>query len=407
MVPPHLDAHGLGPAAYDVAMPSSVAFGVGRCSDLGSIAARYGRTAWMVTGSRSLAGCGGRPGVETLLGASGLEVHWIATATGEPTVADVAAAVRSLPATGRHEAVIIAVGGGAAIDLAKAVAALATNGEPTAADPEQDVVDHLEGVGRGLAITVAPLPVIAVPTTAGTGAEATRNAVISCPRRRFKKSMRSPLMVPRAAVIDPALTLSCDRGVTAASGLDCITQLVESFICRFAAPLPRALVLDALPRAVAALPRLLADPGDLDARAAMSHAAFVSGVALTNSGLGLAHGVAAALGIECGTPHGVACALMLPVALRVNRAACRDDLARLGRAVDPGAPADADEAADAFLARIGAICDLAGTPRRLADVGLARDRVGWLADNSTGASMRGNPVTLEPDALRGVLEAAY
>lgn len=214
-------------------------------------------------------------------------------------------------------------------------------------------------------------------------------------------------MVPRAAVVDPALTVTCGRGVTAASGLDCITQLIESFVCRFAAPLPRALVLDALPRAVAALPRVLAAPGDLDARAAMSHAAFVSGVALTNSGLGLAHGVAAALGIECGTPHGEACALMLPVALRVNRVACRDDLARLERSVDPGAAADADEAADAFLARIDALCDLAGTPRRLAEVGLARDRLGWLVENSSGASMRGNPVSLEPAGLRGVLEAAY
>lgn len=214
-------------------------------------------------------------------------------------------------------------------------------------------------------------------------------------------------MVPRAAVIDPALTVSCDRGVTAASGLDCITQLVEAFVCRFAAPLPRALVLDALPRAVAALPRVLADPGDLDARAAMSHAAFVSGVALTNSGLGLAHGVAAALGIECGTPHGVACALLLPVALRVNRTACRGDFARLERAIEPGASADDDAAADAFLARIDEVCDRAGTPRRLRDVGLARDRLGWLAENSSGASMRGNPVALEPDGLRGVLEAAY
>lgn len=406
MSPPPFDPPGVGPAAYDLAVPSSVAFGVGRFADVGTIAARYGRRAWIVSGSRGLAGCGGRPGVERRLADAGLDVGWIATAGGEPTVADVATAVRSLPTAGRSEAVIVAIGGGAAIDLAKAVAALATNGDP-AADVEQTVIDHLEGVGRGLAITAAPLPLVAVPTTAGTGAEATRNAVISCPQRRFKKSMRSPLMVPRAAVVDPALTVSCDRGVAAASGLDAITQLIESFVCRFAAPLPRALVLDALPRAVAALPRVLADPADLDARAAMSHAAFVSGVALTNSGLGLAHGVAAALGIECGTPHGVACGLMLPVALRVNRAACRHDFARLERSCDPGAPADPDAAADAFVSRIEGLCAVAGTPRRLADVGLARGRLGWLAENSAGASMRGNPVALEPGALRGVLEGAY
>ena len=127
-------------------------------------------------------------------------------------------------------------------------------------------------------------------------------------------------MVPRAAIIDPELTRSCSRETTVASGLDAITQLIESFICRFAKPLPRALVLDSLPRAVAALPRVLADPLDEGPRAALSHAAFVSGIALANSGLGMAHGVAAALGIECGTPHGLACAVLLPVALRVNLA---------------------------------------------------------------------------------------
>ncbi|MFM8733819.1 MAG: iron-containing alcohol dehydrogenase [Pirellulales bacterium] len=402
-----LDVAGLGPTAYDLVSPSSVAFGVGRFAEVGGIVARHGRAAWVVAGSRSLAGCGGRSGVEAVLGHAGLDVGWIAAAGREPTVADVAAAVRSLPATGRGDAVIVAIGGGAVIDLAKAVAAIATNGDPAAADVEQVVIDHLEGVGRGLPITAAPLPLIAVPTTAGTGHhERAPHALLEPPLRARDHGVAGRLG-PRAAVVDPALTVTCGRGVTAASGLDCITQLIESFVCRFAAPLPRALVLDALPRAVAALPRVLAAPGDLDARAAMSHAAFVSGVALTNSGLGLAHGVAAALGIECGTPHGEACALMLPVALRVNRVACRDDLARLERSVDPGAAADADEAADAFLARIDALCDLAGTPRRLAEVGLARDRLGWLVENSSGASMRGNPVSLEPAGLRGVLEAAY
>ena len=219
--------------------------------------------------------------------------------------------------------------------------------------------------------------------------------------------MRSPLLVPRAALVDPALTASCPRGVTAASGLDAITQLIESFVCRFGAPLPRALVLDSLPRAVAALPRVLADPRDLDARAAMSHAALLSGMALTNSGLGMAHGVAAALGIECGTPHGVACAVMLPVAVAVNRGVCQDDFAMLERAIDPEAPRDHEAAADAFVRRVEDLCAAAGTPRRLADVGLSRDRLTWLAENSGGASMRGNPVSLDPQTLLPILERVW
>ena len=139
----------------------------------------------------------------------------------------------------------------------------------------------------------------------------------------------------------------------------------------------------------------------------MSHAAFVSGVALTNSGLGMAHGVAAALGIECGTPHGVACALMLPVALRVNAAAAVHDLAALERAVDPAAVGDDGTCAAAFVGRIERLCREARVPERLAELGLARDRIAWLADNSGGASMRGNPVELDPARLRPILDAVW
>jgi alcohol dehydrogenase class IV len=393
--------------AYDLVAPGTVLFGPGRFGELGALVRRFGRRAWLVTGTRSLAACGGRAAVEEALVAAGLEPAVVALSRGEPTVADVAEALASLPASGRDEAVVVAIGGGAAIDLGKALAALATNVPVGAVDFEQQVIDRLEGVGLGLAIDVPPLPVVAVPTTAGTGAEATRNAVISCPHRRLKKSMRSPLMVPRAAIVDPALTRSCDRMVTASSGLDCITQLVESFVCRRRAVIPRALVLDALPRAMAALPRALVEPDDLDARASMSHAAFISGMALANSGLGMAHGVAAALGVECGAPHGLACATMLPVALRVNRTACRDDFALLERACDPHAAGDAETAADAFIARVDALCGVAGTPRRLADLGVDRSRIGWLAANSGGASMRGNPVELSADDLLGILERAY
>ena len=393
--------------AYDLVVPPSIRFGTGRMSEVAAVAAGLGRTAWLVGGRHSLVGSGLLQRLEADLADLGLGVRLVATTAGEPTVDQVAAAVAALPRDGRAEAVVIAVGGGAAIDLAKAVAALATNVPPDAADFDAAVVDRLEGVGRGLAIDVPPLPVVAVPTTAGTGAEATRNAVIACPRRGFKKSMRSPLMVPRVAIVDPRLTLTCDRGTTAASGLDAITQLVESFVCRFARPVPRALAIEALPRALAALPTAVEHPADEAARAAMSHAALLSGIALANSGLGMAHGVAAALGIECGTPHGLACATLLPVAVRVNLAAAERDFATLERAVATDAsPVDRDAAA-AFAARIEALCDRVAVPRRLRDLGLSRDRLGWLAENSGGTSMRGNPVELDPARLLPILEAAF
>ena len=394
---------------YDLALPPIVRFGVGRVAEIGAVVGLLGHRAWLVGGRRSLLDSPARPGLEASLAVAGIEHRVIATTDGEPTVVQVATALASVPSESHAGTVVVAVGGGAAIDLAKAVAALATNcdlARATAHDLEAVVTDHLEGVGTR-SITRWPLPVVAIPTTAGTGAEATRNAVISCPRRRFKKSMRSPLMVPRAVIIDPALGAGCERATTAAAGLDAITQLIESFICRFARPVPRALVLDALPRALEALPRLLADPNDLQARAAMSHAAFVSGVALTNSGLGMAHGVAAALGIECGTPHGVACALMLPVALRVNAVAAVHDLAALERAVDQAAAGDDGTCAAAFVGRIERLCREARVPERLSEVGLARDRIAWLADNSGGASMRGNPVELDPARLRPILDAVW
>lgn len=396
-----------GPGSYDMLVPPRIVFGAGRTAEVAGLVAEFGRAAWIVTGRHSGPASGGLDAVEQACRVAGLSTLRVATSAGEPTVDDVTAALAALPSAGRDEAVIVAVGGGATIDLAKAVAAFATNIPRDAADLDTVVIDHLEGVGRGLPISRPPLPLVAVPTTAGTGAEATRNAVISCPRRQFKKSMRSPLLVPRAAVVDPVLTLSCSRDTTMASGLDCITQLVESFICRFRRPVPRALVLDALPRALAALPRVLAAPADLDARAALSHAALLSGISLTNSGLGMAHGVAAALGIECGTPHGVACAVMLPVALRVNEPAARSDLAVLERAIDPGASGDDVVAARAFVRRIEAVCSAAGAPRRLRDVGLAQDRLGWLAEHSGGASMRGNPVELDASALLPILSGNY
>jgi len=409
--------------AYDFATPPLIRFGAGRIAEIGEVVGLLGRRAWIVGGGRSLAESGARQRLDASLAAAGVEMRLIATSRGEPTVDHVAAALAAVAHEDRDGVVMVAVGGGATIDLAKAVAALVTNlpediGSRPGLESHLDsiVVDHLEGVGRGLTIRHWPVPVVAVPTTAGTGAEATRNAVISCPRRGFKKSMRSPMMVPRAAIVDPDLTASCGLDTIAASGLDCITQLIESFVCRFAKPLPRALVLESLPRAIRALPRLLdpapagdatKQPADTRAadRAAMSHAALLSGMALTNSGLGLAHGVAAALGIACGASHGVACAIMLPTALRLNRAVAADDFAMLERAIDPGASSDDAVAADAFVDRIERLCKIAGLPARLSDLGVGAEQLDWLAENSGGASMRGNPVQLPTPKLRSLLSA--
>ncbi len=224
------------------------------------------------------------------------------TSTGYPSNF----AVKS-PANGDF---MLAIGGGAAIDLAKAAGAMAAN------DQSPTVKDYLENVGRDLKIVNPPLPVLAMPTTAGTGAEATKNAVISSYDPPFKKSLRDDRLMPRIALVDPELTVSVPANVTAASGMDAITQLFESYISRKARPIPQALAVQGLKIAIPAIVEAVEKPDSRTAREAMAHAALLSGMALANSGLGMAHGVAPALGIHCRVPHGVACALMLPVALR-------------------------------------------------------------------------------------------
>ena len=393
-------------SSYDLTVPPVVRFGHGRIAEAGHIAAILGKRIWLVVGKHSFAVSGGR---ETLLDGfhqNGLSCDEIAHSFGEPTVQQIATAICNMPVD-QQDVVVVAVGGGATIDFGKALSALATNIKPKSEETaEEMILDRLEGVGRGIPIVNPPLPFLAVPTTAGTGAEATRNAVLSCPKRMFKKSLRSPLMVPRAVILDPSLIGSCSRDTIAASGIDCLTQLIESFICRFRWAVPRALVLDAFPQAMSALPRLLENPSDEIAQSAMSHAAFISGVSLGNSGLGLAHGVAAALGVECGAPHGLACAALLPVALRVNQKISERDLARLDQELDCER-LPPPESAQRLIERVKSLCRLAGTPTRLSEFGLKRERLSWLAEHSGGNSMKGNPLQLSPAELRDVLESAF
>lgn len=392
--------------SYELIIPPIVRFGFGRIAEVGDIAAVFGNQIWLVVGKHSFATCGGKKLLFDGFRQRGLDFEEVACSDGEPTVQQLAKAVRSLPPD-RENVVVVAVGGGATIDFGKALSALATNIDPdTEETAEEMILDRLEGVGRGIPINTQPLPFVAVPTTAGTGAEATRNAVLSCQKRRFKKSLRSTLMVPRAVVLDPSLIGSCSRNVIAASGIDCLTQLIESFICRYRWSVPRALVLDAFPDAMTALPKLLKNPLDKVAQSALVHAAFISGVSLSNSGLGLAHGVAAAIGVECGVSHGLACAVLLPVALRVNQKIAGNDLAKLNQVLG-GESLSASDSAQQLVERVVELCHFAGTPTRLSELGLKRSRIPWVAEHSGGNSMRGNPVQLSSSELEQLLESAF
>lgn len=383
--------------AYDFLAPARIHFGWGRRAELGALAQPLGRRAFVVVGSRTLHKNGTWDELERSLHAAGIQaiVTWIGIER-EPAVADVDHLVATLH---QHQAgvgdFVIALGGGSAIDLAKAAAALVTNRHGGS------VRDFLEGVGAGLQIIEAPLPLLAMPTTGGTGAEATKNAVISVLDPPVKKSIRSPLMVPRIVLIDPELAVSVPPETTAWTGMDAITQCIEAYLCRFARPIPQAMAVEGLRQALPWLREAVRDGSSRPAREALAQAALLSGMALANSGLGLAHGVAAALGVHANVPHGLACAMMLPVALRVNRAVAEAPLAELARqtlgATGPSAP-------DTFLDHIDRLCTDLNVPRRLTQLGVQPGQLDDLVRGSHGNSMNGNPRPLDDAELRRILE---
>jgi alcohol dehydrogenase class IV len=282
-------------------------------------------------------------------------------------------------------------------------------------DQSTTVKDYLEGVGKGLKIVNRPLPLVAMPATSGTGSEATKNAVISCTDPPAKKSLRSDLMVPRVVLLDPELSVSVPPQTTAHTGMDAITQLIESYVSRRARPIPRALALHGLElaaarrgRAPAAIVEAVEDGGSRPAREAMAQAALASGMALANSGLGLAHGVAPALGVHCGVPHGLACAVMLPAAMRVNREVRKAELARLGALLTGTASwATEDAAAEAAVEHVEDLCRQVGIPASLGEIGVRPEQIPALVASSRGSSMSGNPRQLSDEELRRLLEGMF
>jgi alcohol dehydrogenase class IV len=381
---------------YDFLSPTRICFGWGRLAEVGPIARPLGRRAFIVLGSKALAGAGIVDRLSGLLRPEGIEAVHLVTIDREPRIEDVDRAAAAL--SPREGDFLIGIGGGAGMDLAKAVAAMATNRRsPT-------VRAYLEKIGSGLPLAEDPLPVLAIPTTAGTGAEATKNAVISSQDPPIKVSLRSDRMLPRAAIVDPELTLSVPPAMTAASGMDAMTQLIESLISAKAQPIPQALARGAIPLAVRSLERAVRDPGDRGAREDMAHAALLSGLALANSGLGMAHGIAAALGSICGVAHGLACAILLPAALEANREAREAEIAEIGRLLSGRTIPGDEEAAREAPRAARALADRIGIPRRLRDMGVRPDQVPAIVQGSRGSSMSGNPRPIDDRELQAILE---
>ncbi len=385
---------------YEFLSPQRIVFGWGRRRELGDLAKTLGQRAFVVLGSRTLERNGSWAELRQRLSDAGIATELLPTLSREPTIADVDSVTAYLRAKNAGAGdLLVAIGGGASIDLAKAAAAMATNAHGNS------VRDFLEGVGLGLQITTPPLPMLAMPTTGGTGTEATKNAVISVASPPVKKSIRSPMMVPRIVLVDPELAVSVPPETTAWTGMDAITQLIESYISKNAKPIPQALAMHGLTLALPWIRTAVRDGASRLAREAMAHAALLSGMALANSGLGFAHGVAAALGVFADVPHGLACAMMLPVALRVNRAIAEKPLAELARAALPPALRSDTEAADALIREIHSLCHDLNVPTRLQQVGVRPEQLGDLVAGSRGNSMNGNPCQLNDAELHTILEA--
>jgi alcohol dehydrogenase class IV len=380
---------------WEFATAGRILFGPGAASQIAPAARAMGKRALLVTGRKP------RQAARLVadLHAAGAGCTPFPTA-GEPTLETVRAGVE----TARREGcdVVIACGGGSAIDAGKAIAAMLTN--------PGDVLDYLEVIGSGRALEFPPLPFIAAPTTAGTGSEATRNAVLLSPEHGVKASLRSPMMLPRLAVIDPECMLSVPPEVTAATGLDALSQLLEPFVSGRANAFTDMLCREGLRRAAACLRRAHADGADLEARTGMAMASLLSGMALANAGLGAVHGFAAPIGGAFPAPHGAVCAALLAPVTQWNLRALRqreplspalakyEEAARL---LDPAARS-ADDLVD-WLEQIRQ--DLC-IPR-LSAYGLREADIPALCEKAARASsMKGNPIQLEQSELEAILRAA-
>jgi alcohol dehydrogenase class IV len=378
---------------FEFATAGRIVFGDGCAASVPGWAAGYGSHALVVAGRDP----GRAEWLVEALQQQGTEVVLLCV-DGEPDLAFVSGGADL--ARRRSVQVVVGVGGGSALDAAKAIAALATN----AGDP----LEYLEVVGSGQALVHAPLPVIAVPTTAGTGSEVTRNAVLTVPDRGVKASLRSPLMLPRLAVVDPLLTHDLPAPITATTGLDALTQLIEPFLSARANAMTDALCRDGIARVARSLERACRDGHDGAARADMSLASLFGGLALANAGLGAVHGLAAPVGALFHAPHGAVCAALLPHVLAANVRALRDAGAgaALDRAVETGRLLSGRPDADAGVAWLRGIVERLGVPR-LADFGVGAADFPAIADQAQrSSSMKGNPVALSVGQLIAILDAA-
>jgi alcohol dehydrogenase class IV len=378
---------------FDLVVPTDVRFGAGRVSEVPQALVELGANRVMVITGRTTSRA---DAVRSTLNDAGISTLVFGVAT-EPSIERVRAAV-ALLAEGGCDAVL-GFGGGSALDVAKAAAVLATSGS--------DPMDHLEVIGAGRRIERAGLPCVAVPTTAGTGSEVTRNSVLS--GSGVKASLRSPLLLPKVAVVDPELLVGVPKPTIASSGMDALSQLIEPLLSQRANPFTDALARDGIRRSARSLGRAyqegMDDPG---VREDLALASLFGGVCLANSGLGAVHGLAAAAGARLSAPHGAVCAAVLAAAMDVNLRALRERapghpaLRRMDEvaALLTDRPDATPEDAIVWLEELTSALSIPG----LASYGLDQDKItAVVAAAQKASSMRGNPIELSDEEVSEIV----
>ncbi len=389
---------------FDFARIPYVHFGAGRFADIGKFAARLGKVVLLVTGVSSFKKSGRYEVLVKDLNANGVRCFNY-TISGEPSPEIIDSAVRDLKDNGIE--VVVAVGGGSVIDAGKAISAMLK--------VEGSVFNYLEGIGGALSHSGVKVPFIAVPTTSGTGSEATKNAVISRVAKEggFKRSLRHDNFVPDVAIIDPQLTVDCPAAITAACGMDAFTQLIESYVSTKASPMTDALSLKAIELLVESLvPSCTSEAGNVEVRAKMAYASFISGVTLANAGLGVVHGFASTVGGEFDIPHGVLCGTLVSAATRkiIECLKCSGNDTYLEKYANVGAVfikkhldnlGSRDYLLDVLIDRLEEWTQVLKLPR-LSEYGISNVDVDRLSEKTGNKE---SPAKLTKDALKEILVA--
>jgi len=379
-----------GEAARTFMVPRKIISGAGSLERLGAESAALGAHALLVTGCGALRRARAEQAAIELLRAAGLEVTQHTGVTPEPTVGQ-ADEARDL---GRSHGcdLVVGLGGGSALDVAKAAAGMMHHDASVTA------------VQRGEQQARPGVPFVAVPTTAGTGSEITRNAVLTDPDRQVKASARSDHWIAAVAIVDPALLLTLPPHITAASGMDAFTHATESFLSTGATAVTEALALRSMQLLAAALPVAYANGKDLGARSDCAIGSLTAALAFANSGLGAVHGLAPAIGVLHDVSHGDACTIMLPHVLRFNHEAVGDKLDELGAALG----ITARPAGDRVVATVTSMSEQLGLPQRLRDVGVTDDGLERIADDTVGSSsLKYNPRKASREDLLAILREAF